>query len=140
MPTPGSRVTLRQLEYALAVADTGTMSGAAERLNLSQSAVSLAVADVEKALGIQLFLRRKAKGVSLTDVGRDILPEIRSLLAQADDLHSMAQSLGETIEGTLMLGCYPTLTPFLMPRILGGFPQWHPSVGIDLFEGSVDAM
>jgi DNA-binding transcriptional LysR family regulator len=140
MPTPGSRVTLRQLEYALAVADTGTMSGAAERLNLSQSAVSLAVADVEKALGIQLFLRRKAKGVSLTDVGRDILPEIRSLLAQADDLHSMARSLGETIEGTLMLGCYPTLTPFLMPRILGGFPQLHPSVGIDLFEGSVDAM
>ena len=135
-----SRFTLRQLEYALTVADEGTMTGAADRLNVSQSAVSLAVADLERALGVQLFMRRKARGVTLTGAGRTILPEIRSLLAQAGDLQSTARSFGESIEGTLLLGCYPTLTPFLMPPVLGGFPRRHPSVDIDLFEGAVDEM
>ncbi len=140
MPTAGSRVTLRQLEYALAVADDGTMSGAAEQLNVSQAAVSMAVADLERALGVQLFMRRKAKGVTLTEVGRTVLPEIRRLLAHADDLHSMAQGLGQSVEGRLTLGCYPPLTPFLVPRILSTFPRRHPLVDIRLFEGSVDEL
>ena len=140
MSSLSSRATFRQLEYALAVADAGTMAGAAERLNVSQSAVSLAVADLEGVLGVQLFMRRKAKGIALTDAGRTILPEIRSMVAQADDLHSMARSLGEAVEGTLLLGCFPTLTPYLVPPILSGFPGRHPAVGIDLFEGSVDEM
>jgi DNA-binding transcriptional LysR family regulator len=140
MASPSSRVTFRQLEYALAVAEAGTMVGAAERLHVSQSAVSLAVSDLEKVLDVQLFMRRKAKGVALTSVGRTILPEIRRLVAQVDDLHSMARGLGETIEGTLLLGCFPTLTPLLMPRILSEFPRRHPSVHIELSEGPVEEM
>jgi DNA-binding transcriptional LysR family regulator len=131
------RVTLRQVEYALAVAEDGTMAGAAARLTVSQSAVSLAVSDLERALGVQLFMRRKARGVALTGAGRAMLPEMRNMLAQASDLHSMARSLGQAVDGMLMLGCYPTLTPYLVPRILSEFPRRHPSVGIDLFEGSV---
>ena len=138
MPPQISRLTLRQLEYALAVAEDGTMAGAGERLNVSQSAVSLAIAELERALGAQLFTRRKAKGVALTGVGRAILPEIRNLLAQAGDLQSTARSLGQSVDGTLALGCYPTLTPFVVPRILSEFPRRHPSVDIDLFEGAVD--
>lgn len=140
MHSISSRITLRQLEYALAVADDGSMTAAAERLTVSQSAVSLAVADLERALGVQLFMRRKARGVTLTGAGRAILPEIRSLLAQASDLHSLASGLGQSVEGSLALGCYPTLTPFLVPRILSSFAQRHASVEIDLFEGSVDEM
>ncbi len=138
MSTPSPRATLRQLEYALAVADDGTMAGAAGRLNVSQSAVSLAVADLERALGVQLFMRRKARGVAPTAAGLAMLPEIRSLLAQAGDLHSMARDLGQGVGGTLVLGCYTTLTPYLVPRVLSGFPRRHPSVVIDLFEGSVE--
>ena len=138
MPSLSSRVTFRQLEYVLAVADAGTMTGAAEQLNVSQSAISLAVSDLERVLGVQLFLRRKAKGVAPTDAGRTMLPEIRRLVAQADDLQSMARSLGETIEGTLHLGCFPTLTPFVIPQVLREFPRRHPSVDIDLFEGSAE--
>ena len=138
MTVPASRATLRQLEYALAVADDGTMAGAAERLHVSQSAVSLAVSDLERVLGVQLFLRRKARGMALTPAGLAVLPEIRSLLAQAGDLHSMARRLGQDVDGTLALGCYTTLTPYLVPRVLGEFPRRHPSVVIDLFEGSVD--
>ncbi len=138
MSTPLSRATLRQLEYALAVADDGTMAGAAARLNVSQSAVSLAVSDLERVLGVQLFMRRKARGVSLTAAGLALLPEIRNLLAQAAELHSVARSLGQGVDGTLVLGCYTTLTPYLVPQVLSGFPRRHPSVRIDLFEGSVE--
>ena len=140
MSSASARFTLRQLEFALAVVEDGTMSGAAQRLNVSQSAISMAVADLERALGVQLFMRRKARGVTLTSVGRTLLPEIRSLLGQVGDLHSVASSLGQSVEGTLALGCYPTLTPFLVPRILDSFPARHPSVGIQLFEGSVDEL
>jgi len=107
---------------------------------VSQSAVSLAISDLESVLGVQLFLRRKAKGVALTGAARTILPQIRSLLAQAEELHSTARSLGEAVEGTLLLGCFPTLTPFLLPPILREFPRRHPSVVIDLFEGAAEEM
>jgi DNA-binding transcriptional LysR family regulator len=140
VPTASLHITLRQLEYALAVADDGTMSGAAETLNVSQSAVSMAVAGLEQALGVQLFMRRKAKGVTLTGVGRTVLPEIRRLLTQAEDLQSTARGLGQSVGGPLALGCYPPLTPFLVPRILNAFPRRHPLVDIRLFEGSVDEL
>ena len=135
-----SRFTLRQLEYFVTVADEGTMAGAADRHHISQSAISLAISDLERALAVQLFMRRKARGVTLTAAARQVLPEIRSLLAHAGEVQSSARSLGQSVSGDLLLGCYPTLTPFLMPEILRRFPAQHPSVTVRLFEGSVAAM
>lgn len=55
-------------------------------------------------------------------------------------MQSTARSLGQSVSGDLALGCYPTLTPFLLPEILRRFPAQHPSVTVRLFEGSVAAM
>ena len=134
------RLSLRQLEYFVTAADEGTMAGAAERHHISQSAVSLAINDLERTLGVQLFMRRKARGIELTGAARELLPEVRRLLEHAAEVQSTARSVGQTVAGDLVLGCYPTLTPFLLPEILRRFPEQHPSVTVRLFEGSVSEM
>ncbi|WP_028923277.1 LysR family transcriptional regulator [Pseudonocardia acaciae] len=131
-----TRVTLRQLEYFVAAADTGTMSGAAEGLLISQSAVSLAIAQLERALGAQLFLRHKARGLSLTPAGTHLLVEARRLLEHAGELETSVRSLGQELSGRLTIGSFPTLTPFLMPRILRELPRRHPGVSISFRDGS----
>ena len=136
----GPRFTFRQLEYFVTVAEMGTMAGAAERHRISQSAVSLAVSELERALDVQLFVRRKSRGIELTGAARQILPEVRNLLAHSAEVRATARSLGGSVSGELVLGCYPTLTPFLLPRILQRFPARHPDVAVRLFEGSVADM
>ncbi len=116
------------------------MAGAAERHHISQSAVSLAVSELERALGVQLFVRRKARGTELTSAAREVLPEARRLLEHAAEVQSTARSVGLSVGGDLVLGCYPTLTPFVLPEILRRFPEQHPSVTVRLFEGSVEQM
>src|SRR3954453_2103118 len=128
MVDPAARFSLRQLEYFVTVADEGTMAGAAGRHHISQLAVSLAINELERALGVQLVMRRKARGVELTGAAREVLPEIRRLLEHAAEVHSTARSVGQTVTGDLVLGCYPTLTPFLLPEILRRFPVRHPAV------------
>src|SRR3954453_5152146 len=91
---PGARFTLRQLEYFVTVADQGTMAGAAQHHHISQSAVSLAITELERALGVQLLVRRRARGVELTGAGREVLPEVRRLLAHAAEVQATARSAG----------------------------------------------
>ncbi|GLY64217.1 LysR family transcriptional regulator [Amycolatopsis taiwanensis] len=133
----GSKFTLRQLEYLVTVADEGTLAAAAGRHHISQSAISLAITELERALGVQLLMRRKARGIELTQAARQVLPEIRNLLAHAGEVRSSARSLGQSLSGDLVIGCFPTLTPFLMPEILRHFPARHPGVTVRLFEGSM---
>jgi len=140
MASSSARFTFRQLEYFVTVAEEGTMVGAAERHHISQSAVSLAVTELERVLGVQLFMRRKARGIELTGAAREMLPEARRLLQHAAEVQSAARSVGQTIAGDLVLGCFPTLTPFLLPEILRRFPEAHPSVTVRLFEGTVAEM
>lgn len=132
--------SLRQLQYFVTVADEGTLAGAAARHHISQSAMSLAMSQLERVLGVQLFMRRRSRGIEMTDAARRVLPEVRSLLAHAGEVHATARSMGQTVSGDLSVGCFPTLTPFVLPEILRRFPQEHPDVRVNLFEGSVVEM
>src|SRR5215203_6554649 len=100
----------------------------------------MAISELERVLGVQLFMRRKARGIELTGGARELLPEVRRLLQHAAEVQSTARSVGQTIAGDLVLGCFPTLTPFLLPEILRRFPEAHRSVTVRLFEGSVSEM
>jgi DNA-binding transcriptional LysR family regulator len=116
-------VSLRQLEYFVAAAEAGQMSAAAARFPVSQSAVSVAIAQLERTLGVQLFHRRKARGLSLTPAGTELFTDARRLLEHAVELEASAQTIGQEISGLLKIGCFPTLTPFYMPRVLDAFAQ-----------------
>lgn len=130
-----ARVTLRQLEYFVAAAETGSVTAAASRVFLSQSAVSTALAELEESLNVQLFIRH-ARGLTVTTVGRQILLESRQLLGQVDELHSSAQDLSGSFSGKLSIGCYSTLAPLLLPRVIDAFLTEHPGVDLDFSVGS----
>ena len=89
------RFTLRQLEYFVAVGETGSITHASERLNVSSPSISMSVSQLETELGIQLFIRKHARGLSLTPGGRRLLAESQTLLKSAEDLSNLATDISE---------------------------------------------
>ena len=75
-----TRFTLRQLEYLSAVAEHGSIAAAALHAHASAGGVSQAISDLEQRLGVQLFIRQKAKAVTLTEAGTRVLRDARRLL------------------------------------------------------------
>jgi DNA-binding transcriptional LysR family regulator len=130
-------LNLRQLECFVSAADAGTMTAAAERQLLSQSAVSLAIAGLERSLGVELFIRKRSRGLALTAAGRSFLPEARDLLAHAEDVRSRAQAAGSALSGRLTVGCFRTTAPFLLPVLLETFGKAHPEVELAFVEGTL---
>lgn len=130
-----SELTLRQLEYFIAAADAGSVTAAAERLHLSQSALSMALSDLERSVKVQLFVRDR-RGVRLTPVGQEVLIDARRLVAGVADLPNTAAEFQGSMSGSLVVGCYSTLSPLLLPPVLAEFATAHPDVELSIVEGS----
>jgi DNA-binding transcriptional LysR family regulator len=126
--------TLRQLQYFAAVARTGTMSEAAVRCHVSQPALSLAISQLERSLGLQLFLRQRSRGAELTPAGARVLAQAESLLAQAALLQESADGESGDLDGNLAVGCYTTLAPLFVPALLTGFRAECPQVALEFAE------
>ncbi|GAB3480975.1 LysR family transcriptional regulator [Amycolatopsis cihanbeyliensis] len=126
--------SLVQLEYFVAAAEAGTMSLAAERLHTTQSALSSAIIRLERQLGCQLFVRHHARGISLTSAGRPLLASARAVLRQVDDLVGDSRTLQDEISGTLDVGCFVTLVPFLIPPALRRLREQHPELTVRVQE------
>lgn len=125
-----AQFTLRQLEYLSAVAEHGSIAAAATALHISESAVATALTQLEKAVDATLLLRRRAHGVALTIEGERAVRLARSLLASADDL--VAELAPGTLTGTVRLGCYPTLAPSTMPRLVRELEEAYPEVRVEV--------
>lgn len=95
--------TLDQLQVFLAVAETGSFSAAARRLNRAQSVISYAIANLEAQLEVTLFTRGTARQPDLTDAGRALLSDTRRLIADLDVLRSRAKSIRQGLEGEVSL-------------------------------------
>jgi len=132
--------TLRQLEYFVAVAESGSITGAAERVHLSQSAMSTALAELDRALDVQLLLRHHARGVTLTAVGEQLLIASRRLLAQAEELSSEAHGLGYGLAGALSIGCFEVLAPYVLPGLIAACTERYPQLRLDTHEVDLDAL
>ncbi len=130
-------VSLRQLEYLVAVADTGGMTTAAAQCHVSQSAISLAVADLERLLDVRLVIRGPRRGTSLTDAGRHVVAEARHVLGAVADLSTGAQRLGRDLAGRLRIGCYSPIAPLHLPPAMAGFQAEHPEVEVEFLEGTL---
>jgi DNA-binding transcriptional LysR family regulator len=128
---------LRQLRYFLAVAEERHFGRAARKLSMTQPPLSQAIRALEDALGVELFARTK-RTVELTPVGTDLLPEVRKLLAQADALPALAQSLARGEAGALSLAFVSTADYGLLPQLLREFAVRHPRVRLNLAEATSD--
>jgi DNA-binding transcriptional LysR family regulator len=129
------RFTLKQIEYFVAAAETGSITLASERVHISQPAISAAISNLETELGIQLFIRHHAQGLSLTPQGQRVLREAEGLLLQAGELIAAASELSTKVAGVLSLGCLATLYPLVMPDLLHVFKRRYDTVRIDAVAG-----
>jgi DNA-binding transcriptional LysR family regulator len=136
----GAGFTLVQLRYFAAAAELGSMTAAAKVLNVSQSAVSTAVAQLERELGVQLLLRHHARGLTLTAAGEDFARELRSYLVHTKELAEVARSAGEALVGELTIGCFSTLGPFELPHLLSSSAQDYPDIRVSVVEAEHAAL
>lgn len=127
-------ISLTQLRYFIRVAERESMTRAAEDLFVAQSAVSSAVAHLEKELGVQLFIRRRAKGLILTAAGKELLLRTRQTLsALAESLESIAGE-AQAFWGPLQVACFSPIAPFYLPSILAGLKLDHPGLEVHVTE------
>jgi len=127
-------VTLTQLRCFCAVADEASFTAAADRLHLTQSAVSQNVAAIERALGTKLVTRARRE-VSLTAAGAHALAEARLALAAVERLAAIA-SPATSLQGVLRLGVVQSAAIKLLPRWIRRLRAAHPKVTVKLYEGT----
>lgn len=128
-------VSLRQLELFSALPNFTTLSAAATHLHISESALSQAVTGIEKAVGEQLCVRRKARGLTLTPAGQQFAKRARQIVA---DTHELLLGIGpgQELRGPVKLGCYSTFATNVVPDLLEGFPKRHPGVHLEVSVGT----
>jgi DNA-binding transcriptional LysR family regulator len=131
-------MTLVQLRYFVTAATRRSMTEASVDLHVAQSAVSTAIAQLERTLGVQLFVRQRSKGLALTDAGEQLLRDSRSLLAQVDEITDTVRGHHYDVRGTLRLACFVTLAPFVLPKLISRVEQQHPRLRIEIIEADVD--
>ena len=125
--------TLRQLEYFVAVAEQLSFRRAAERVHVSQPALSAQIAGLEQLLGVELFERDRRK-VMPTAAGRELLPRARAILAEVRRFVDVARGHDDPLSGVLRLGVIPTVAPYLLPRVLPTIRTRFPDLRLWLHE------
>lgn len=129
--------TLRQLEYLVTIADTGSFALAARVANVSQPTLSQQIRALEQRLGTTL-LERSATGAMLTPVGRSIVVTARRILSDASDIVALAAGASDRLTGTLKLGTTPTLGPYLLSPIIAELHRMAPQLRLHVREGIPD--
>ncbi len=127
------RPTLRQLQYLVAVADTGRFGEAAQRLNVSQPSLSAQLADMEDHLG-QPLIERGRSGAVLTPLGQDITARARSVLRDMEDLVAAARQGTGTVGGRIRLGVLPSIGPYLLPDAVKRLHALYPDLRLNVYE------
>ncbi|MBS1673581.1 MAG: LysR family transcriptional regulator [Actinobacteria bacterium] len=130
-------LTLPQLRALTTVVDTGSFTSAADRLGISQSAVSHAVAGLEKEIGGRVLERGTA--VALTEIGRRVLDHARAALASVAALESAVHAATD-LAGTVRLGAVATVCQGLLPDLLPLWAARLPHVDVQIYEGDDDEL
>lgn len=126
-------ISLKQLQYALAVEKTLHFKKAAEMCFVSQSTLSTAISELESRLGLPIF-ERNNKQVFVTPQGQMILNIAREIQIRIDDLNNLAQSQKEPLSHPMSIGVIPTIGPYLLPKVLPLVRQEYPDFQLTLIE------
>ncbi|MCK6559590.1 LysR substrate-binding domain-containing protein [bacterium] len=131
--------TLRQLQYAVAVADSLSFRKAAESCHVSQPSLSAQLAQMEEALGVRLFERDRRR-VLVTAAGRKIIERARLILRETVDLLESAHRSADPLSGTLRIGVISTLSPYLLPRLTAALREAYPRLTVLWAEDKTDSL
>jgi LysR family hydrogen peroxide-inducible transcriptional activator len=136
---PPPPFTLRQLQYAVAVADALSFRRAAEACGVSQPSLSAQLGELEDALGTRLFERDRRR-VLLTPTGEAIVARARRALTDVEDLADVARRLGDPLAGTLRLGVIPTISSYLLPDLARALKREHPRLTVRWTEDKTETL
>ena len=131
--------SLKQLQYAVTLADTGHFGRAAERCCISQPALSQQIRSLELGCGTPLF-DRSGKAVTPTPFGVEFIERARRVLAEADDLVAFTQGHSGTPTRPLRFGLIPTVAPYLLPEVFPALRSAFPTIGFEASESRTDAL
>lgn len=127
------RVDYLGLEAFVAVSELGSVSRAAERLNLSQTALSHRLRKVEAELGARLLIR-SAREVTLTKAGQLLLPQVREQLMALSALYGAVRNESTLAHRRIAFACLPTVSQYYLPPILARFARERPAIGLALID------
>lgn len=133
------RLTIRQMEYFEALAETLHFGRAAELAGVTQPALSSQIAEMEERLGRRLF-ERGGKTVHLTEDARMLRPRIERVLAETREIETTARRGRGAMEGRFRLGVIPTVAPYLLPQLLPELRKRFPALAIELREAVTATM
>lgn len=126
-------LSIKQVRYFIATADSGQVSQAAILLNVSQSAVTTAIKQLEDSLGVSLF-RRLASGVVLTAEGARFLTHARNVMAAVNTAERAPLTEDMALSGTVRVGATYTVLGYFLPRLYASFARTYPRIRLELQE------
>ena len=127
-------MSIRKYIAYLRTVETGSITQAANELGYTQSAVSKMISDLEQDWQVKL-LTRNHSGIEISSDGMVLLPTIREIVKDYEDLNFAVSELHGVQSGTLRLGCFTSLAISLLPEILKDFHQTYPNIQIQLMTG-----
>lgn len=125
------RITLRQIEYFIATAETGSISLASERVKVSSPSISTAIANLEDELHAKLFIRRHAQGLALTSAGKKALLQAKKIIDETEKLYNVTEDVTNQLRGQIAVGCMVTLAPMIMPELSKAFTEEYKAITLN---------
>ncbi|MBX3727192.1 MAG: DNA-binding transcriptional regulator OxyR [Xanthomonadales bacterium] len=126
-------MNLRDLRYLVALAEHRHFGRAAEAVHVSQPTLSTQVRKLEDELGVELF-ERSPRQVLLTDIGAQVIERARAIVREADQIREIARRARDPESGTLRIGLFPTLGPYLLPHVVPRIHARWPRLELLLLE------
>lgn len=132
-------MNLRDLSYLVAVADHRHFGRAAEACFVSQPTLSTQIKKLEQELGVPL-VERNPRHILLTAAGEQVVARARHILAEADDIRGIAQRAQNPEAGSIRIGLFPTLAPYLLPHVVPGIHARFPDLELLLVEEKTEVV
>jgi DNA-binding transcriptional LysR family regulator len=131
------KLSLRQLEYVAEAARLRSVSGAADSLNISRSSIFMAIDKLEEEFGIEIFVRRRSKGLQETAVGKRAIARIVRILDEATAFENDLGGGAQATAGEIRIGCFGSASPHIVPQIIRDITADHPGLSVQLHEGNL---
>lgn len=128
--------TITQFEILVKVIEQGSFTNAAKVMHMSQPAVSNAIATLESELGITLLVRDRGKDLIVTDIGKRVLLQIRTILNSLEKINQEVSLEKGLITGSIRIATFPSVTAHFLPKIIKTFQQQRSNVSLTFKEGS----
>ncbi|MEH6361644.1 MAG: LysR family transcriptional regulator, partial [Amylibacter sp.] len=132
-------ITLKFMRYLTVAVRCGSISEAALELNISASAISAAIDQIEEHFKLKLVTRQRARGIKPTSSGREMIKKFQTLLDDYDEVMSEGVELKEAMTGHLHIGYYSPVAPSFLPQIISDIIPERGSLSLHLEECDNDA-